>query len=368
LTRQPTDSRGNAGRASALGPPPFQPAWPGSASEPSAAETAPPQQPVSWRRRLQALSSTLKALEIGTPITTGPLTLFPLLRTDAPLAAYALLDEALDAGLAEVTEISDGGSVPELLFRNRSDRDILLVDGEELVGAKQNRVLNLTILVGAFQDVKIPVSCVEAGRWAWRSRRFSSGKKKLHARARFEKMRGVPAAMRESGTRSRGDIQGAVWRSVDEKMASFDHRSPTSSLHEVFDSVEDRLQEHRGKVEPQPGQVGAAFTEGGEIAGVELFDAADTLGKMLPKLVDSYLFDALELESGGAKARAPSLAKVRALLKRIADAEPEVYAAVAKGEDLRIDRRRLHAAALADGERLVHLSAFEEAAPSEQPR
>jgi len=306
---------------------------------------------------MQALSSTLKALEIGSPIASGPLTVFPLLRTDAPPAAYALLDEALDAGLAEVTEISDGGSVPELLFRNRSDRDILLVDGEELVGAKQNRVLNLTILVGAYQDVKIPVSCVEAGRWAWRSRRFSSGKKKLHARARFEKMRGVSAAMRESGQRARGDIQGAVWRSVEDKMASFDHRSPTSSLHEVFDSVEPRLQEHRGKVEPLPGQIGAVFTMGGEIAGVELFDAADTLGKMLPKLVDSYLVDALEFESGGVKA--PSLAKVRALLKRIADAEPEVYAAVAKGEDLRIDKRRLHAAALADGERLVHLSAFE---------
>ena len=114
---------------------------------------------------MQALSSTLKALEIGAPIATGPLTVFPLLRADAPPAAYALLDEALDAGLAEVTEISDGGSVPELLFRNKSDRDILLVDGEELVGAKQNRVLNLTILVGAFQEVKIPVSCVEASRW-----------------------------------------------------------------------------------------------------------------------------------------------------------------------------------------------------------
>jgi hypothetical protein len=317
---------------------------------------------------MQALSSTLKALTIGTPITTGPLTLFPLLRADAPPAAYVLLDEALDAGLAEVTEISEGGSVPELLFRNRSDRDILLVDGEELVGAKQNRVLNLTILVGAFQDVRIPVSCVEAGRWAWRSRRFASGKRKLNASARREKMRGVSAAMSESGARSRGDIQGAVWRSVGDSMERAACRSPTSSLHEVFDSVEDRLQQHRGKVAPLAGQVGAVFAIGGEIAGVELFDAADTLGKLLPKLVDSYLFDALELESEGADGKAPSLAEVRALIERIAIAQPAVYTAVAKGVDLRIEQPSLHAAALADGERVVHLSAFEEAAPSEEPR
>jgi len=308
---------------------------------------------------MQALSRALHCLEVGNPITGGPLTVFPLLRADAPPATYALLDEALDAGLAEVTEISDGGSVPELLFRNKSDRDILLVDGEELVGAKQNRVLNLTILVGAFQEVKIPVSCVEAGRWAWRSRRFASGKKKLHASARREKMRGVSASMRESGQRSRGDIQGAVWRSVDEKMASYKFASRTSSLHDVFDSVEERLQQHRSKVAPLPGQIGAVFVVGGQVAGVELFDAADTLGKLLPKLVDSYLFDALELESTSAEVKVPSLAEVRALLERIATAQPTVYTAVAKGIDLRIERPDLHAAALADGERVVHLSAFE---------
>jgi hypothetical protein len=308
---------------------------------------------------MQALSSALKALEIGSPIAAGPLTLFPLLRADAPTAAYALLDEALDAGLAEVTEISDGGSVPELFFRNKSDRDILLVDGEELVGAKQNRVLNLTILVGAFQDVKIPVSCVEAGRWAWRSRRFASGKRKLNASARREKMRGVSAAMRESGLRSRGDIQGEVWRSVDMSMERVACASPTSSLHDVFDSVEDRLQQHRGKDTPLPGQIGAVFVVGGAVAGVELFDAADTLGKLLHKLVDSYLFDALEFETEGAEAKAPSLDEVRALIERIASAQPAVYTAVAKGVDLRIEQSDLHAAALADGERVVHLSAFE---------
>jgi hypothetical protein len=40
-----------------------------------------------------------------------------------------------------------------------------LLDGEELIGAKQNRALNLTILAPAKQVIVIPVSCVEAGRW-----------------------------------------------------------------------------------------------------------------------------------------------------------------------------------------------------------
>lgn len=82
-------------------------------------------------------------------------------------------------------------------------------------------------------------------------------------------------------------------------MASYKFASRTSSLHEVLDSVEDRLHQHRSKVAALPGQIGAVSIVGGAVAGVELFDAADTLVKLLPKLVDSYLFDALEHESDG---------------------------------------------------------------------
>jgi hypothetical protein len=45
--------------------------------------------------------------------------------------------------------VSEGGSVPHLLFINDAMRPVLLLDGEELVGAKQNRVLNLTVLAAA---------------------------------------------------------------------------------------------------------------------------------------------------------------------------------------------------------------------------
>jgi len=43
---------------------------------------------------------------------------------------------------------------------NGADRPLLLLDGEELIGAKQNRILNTTVLVAAHTEVTIPVSCV----------------------------------------------------------------------------------------------------------------------------------------------------------------------------------------------------------------
>jgi hypothetical protein len=51
---------------------------------------------------------------------------------------------------------------------------VLILDGEELVGATQNRIADLTIVVAAGQTRRIPVSCVEAGRWVRRSREFAA--------------------------------------------------------------------------------------------------------------------------------------------------------------------------------------------------
>lgn len=307
---------------------------------------------------MNALSSTLHSLHIGSPITHAGLTMFPLVADRASRPDYLLLDQVLDGALAEVSEVSDAGSVPELQFRNKADKDVLLVDGEELVGAKQNRVLNLTILVSAGKTVKIPVSCVEAGRWAWRSTRFAAGKRKLHAKARSEKMARVSRSMEESGERARSDVQAAVWRSVDDKMASLACRSATSSLHDVYESSESRLGELRSRFSAVPGQVGAVFYVAGQPVGCEVYDAPETLAHMLPKLVDSYALDAIEEARG--EATAPTLDQVKQILERIAGEPAQAYPAIDKGQDLRIQGESLQAAALVEGDRLLHLSAFVE--------
>jgi hypothetical protein len=308
---------------------------------------------------MNTLRAALQEIQIGPPIAAGQLAVFPLFKSEASVPSYRLLDDALDAGFASVTETSTGGSVPELLFRNLSDDDILLVDGEELVGAKQNRILNLTILVGARQDVTIPVSCVEARRWAWRSQLFAAGRRGLHARARSAKMGEVSASLRECGIRARHDIQSAVWRSIEDKVFALNSPSETAALHDVYGAAEFRLKEIRNHFKAQAGQIGAAFAIGGRIIGIEMFDAAETLARLLPKLVDSYAFDAIEIPSNAPRANLPACDEVKEILHRIASAQGAEYPAVGKGRDVRIDGDHLHAAALLVEGRVVHLNAFD---------
>lgn len=114
---------------------------------------------------------------------------------------YLTLDEVLASGQVRITEITEGGNVPELLLENGANEPVLLVDGEELVGAKQNRTLNLTILAPANQKTVIPVSCVEAGRWAYSSDEFEGSDRAHFARGRARKMASVSESMATSGDR-----------------------------------------------------------------------------------------------------------------------------------------------------------------------
>ena len=58
---------------------------------------------------------------------------------------YLTLKTGIETGQVEVTEVDEGGSVPNLMVVNQSTLPVLLMDGEELAGAKQNRIVNSTI-------------------------------------------------------------------------------------------------------------------------------------------------------------------------------------------------------------------------------
>ena len=111
------------------------------------------------------MTPTSTPFQLGDPVTYRGIVVTPVFPALDPRASYITLDEALPRGLV-ITETSDAGSVPELAVVNPLADNVLLYDGEELVGAKQNRILNVSVLVGAGAKLPIPVSCVEQGRWA----------------------------------------------------------------------------------------------------------------------------------------------------------------------------------------------------------
>ncbi len=134
----------------------------------------------------------------------------------------------MQQNLATITEVSQGGQVPNLKFTNLADGAVLLVEGEELIGAKQNRVLNTTILVRPKSELNIPVSCTEAGRWSYNSPTFSHSGHLSPWKLRRSKSSSVAAAL-EKNLGHKSD-QAAVWNDVFCCALHCEVPSPTHSL------------------------------------------------------------------------------------------------------------------------------------------
>lgn len=281
------------------------------------------------------------------------LTLVPVVGGGRRFRDYLLASEAIEAGLLTVTEVSESGSVPELLATNSSDKPILLLDGEELQGARQNRILNTTVLLPAHAKTSFPVSCVEAGRWQYTSRDFRSGHY-APSSLRQIKSRDVQASLRSHGV-ARSD-QGAVWDAVSEKIQAFAAAAPTAAMSDVVDRAHDVIADYQKALPYPSGACGLIAAVAGRFAAADIFDSPSTLQAIWPRLVASYALDAEVAREARAK---PFTAKGAAeVLTHAAEQECVACPTVGLGQDMRFEAPDLLGQALVVEPCMIHMSVF----------
>mgnify|MGYP005851278505 CR=1 FL=1 len=228
----------------------------------------------------------LESITIGEPLCHKGLSIFPLKTERTCTVDHIILEEALATGRFEITEVSQGGSVPELLAVNRTESHVLLVDGEELVGARQNRILNVSVLVAPMSSVKISVSCVEAGRWDYRSPNFAAGMfAPCYLRAKTSKE--VP---KSQGRRSN---QRRVWSNVAFFLDNHHTQSPTNSLHDLFASRDNEFSSIEKALPMPDGTNGYIAMLGKRVVGCDLFGRNDVLQRKWPRIIRSLAAEAL---------------------------------------------------------------------------
>ncbi len=319
---------------------------------------------------MNILQETLKNLTLGPAASFAGLTLFPLLAERKDERGYLTLDDALAMGTLKITEMSNAGNVPELLLHNEGKEPVLLLDGEELTGAKQNRVLNLTVLAPAGAKIVISVACVEAGRWSARSEYFAVADRVMFSGARMNKVAAVSHAFfSENAPRS---DQRQVWDDITLKSNDCDIESPTSEMGAIYRANARKINDYVRAFQPVPDQVGAVFALASRIRGMELFDHHRTLCDLLPKLIRSYALDAMEIASS--THALPTEDDAKTFLADMAASEHTEHDAVGMGKDLRLSGGNLAGGALVVEEQVVHLCAFRDESdgmlhrdPQEQP-
>ncbi len=290
---------------------------------------------------------------ISEPLKVGNLAIFGVSSPTNGTEQYLCLPEALDKNLVEIREVSEEGSVNDLSLHNHSSKGLLCVEGEMLSGCKQQRVLNTSVLVSPFTKITIPVSCVEAGRWSWKSNRFSSTEEMYFAKGRANMRDSVFYHSRNYG--SKYSNQNKVWEDVDEKLNKMGTFSGTSSVNQAYFSKKERINKIVKLFQIEKSDIGIIYGIGNKIIGGDFFYNNHVFNVYFPKIIRSICLDAFEkntLRSNLSKKDA------QMLLNLVHQADFEKHKAVSAGEEFRTNDHILIATGLFNKKVSCHFSAF----------
>ena len=279
---------------------------------------------------MQILNELLDNIVVGPPQVFEDVQVFPLFGSQTEQSVPFLeLDEALAQGLVEITEESEGGNVPRLTVINKSERDLIIYEGQQLLGAKQNRIVNITVVVPANSRLPIPVSCVEQSRWHYTSPSFASSAHFSYPSLRRTTHRDVTLSKEIHGTSDSN--QSKVWQSVAAKIERMDVASATSAMEDIYFTQapdEEVLSKTFKVAENQIGYV--AFIKGG-FAGSDLFSSADVCRGKMEKLLRGYYLDSRD--NGVAFEKVD----VNEILREVKSAEHRRFETVGKGTERRFE-------------------------------
>jgi hypothetical protein len=302
----------------------------------------------------ETLARALQSLEISRPVSHGLLHIFPLQGDTHAEQDISLLEGALQAGTLHIEEVHEACSVPELRVVNEGSKRVLILEGDELNGAKQNRVVNSSVLVAAGSDLTLPVSCIERGRWSYRSRVFSPGTGSPHLALRRLEARSVRDSLR--GGRGHRSDQRAVWREIRRKARLHAAASPTHALQDTRSHLSERLDPFEKLARDLlEGTSGVVVAIGERLVLLEVLAGPRTFARVFRKLLSGYAFESVSLDRPYGTPDPPA---VRSFIEAAAKAAHEEHQAVGSGRDVRFEDDGISGYALVGERGVLHAAAF----------
>lgn len=280
--------------------------------------------------------------------------------------AYLTFEQAHADKVVEIHE--DGlGSVPSVeVETGRSP--VVVFGGDTLVGGKQNRIVNVTVWLHAMATTKLPVTCVEQGRWDQGADAVFRSGPKADLRLRAALGRQVETNARwahdagDHGSRFVAD-QSSVWNEVGARHERAATTSATGALHDLY-AREAQDVESLERAFPCPdGTTGAAIGIAGRLVALELYDRPTTLRRLWGRVIEGAVrahLDHQRMAAAGmapkAQHRYPDRDALGRMLRRAKRAQPDATRApsVGEGTDVRFGTERITGAALLLDDHVVH--------------
>lgn len=225
-------------------------------------------------------------------VSSEPLTSFPFLPAGPAIRSGGLV----------ISELTAMGSVGQLIALNNTADYLLLTDADVLTGAKQNRIVNRSVLLAPSGKTVIEVSCVERLRWNYRSTSFSTPGSVADPGLRSRKAGTFSRKKPEHGMDFPG-TQGEVWDHVRASLACEGLRSQTESYEELLHHRLAKAEKAFPASHPEKGCNGLAVLIDGKVISADLFGNEESYRYYFPMLRDA----AFTLTFPGAKRKQTDL-------------------------------------------------------------
>jgi len=198
--------------------------------------------------------------------------------------SYKPAGPEMRSGGLVISELNEGGVVGTLTALNNTGSFLLLTDADVLTGAKQNRIVNKSVLLAPYSKTPLDVSCIERLRWSYNSSNFSSPQS-----AADHSLRKAKAATMSSKDEAPENFntQGAVWSHIHDSLAREGIHQETESYFAMAGSIHEKKVKSFPVCEPEAGCTGIAVFASGKVQCIDLFGNEDVYRYYFPLLRDA---------------------------------------------------------------------------------
>ncbi len=301
------------------------------------------------------ITRCLNNLRIGEPIHYKNLQIFPILgKIPLDIQNYVTLDNAMAKGWLKVRE-AGSGEVNFVEVMNSGSSMVFMMTGEIVSGAKQDRMLKEDVLLPAKSAwIRVPVYCVEHGRWTSTTHEFKSGGLI------------VPNAVRERAKVT--EDQGEVWDKIAETQEELGIAASTGTVRANYEDedVQKELAEYNDRFMKIPelskSTIGVVVVSGYRVICVDIFANNGLLNKLWDKLLKSYCMDAIAGEPG-----LMDKEDIEALIQSLKDAKYVSTGTPGVGDVFAIESELGRGGALVYKSSVLHLDFFPDANIQDEP-
>lgn len=224
----------------------------------------------------------LKHLSLAERQNYENMTVVPILSdTNTPFDVLDL-KEGLKMGLVKIEEC-DNSNIEQVKLKNNSVSPLILLDGEEIAGSLQNRIVAQTMIIPPKSEMEIPVNCSEKGRNEYKSE-FQYSDYIANSNTR-----------RKKAYNKNNPLQEVVWNSIDDLETDKNTSSKTKALRDSYEKNKYDIDSYLKHFKMENNQIGVICIVEHKV-GLEIFNNHSLYEKYNEMLLRSYIIDSSNKE------------------------------------------------------------------------